>query len=403
MKTTYAFTLYTSKILTNGTHPIMLRMYINKKRSYYATGLSAMPDEWDKNNELFIGKKFKDENEELKRIKLNVSDILLHLRINKIPITRLTFEQKFKNQYKNGDVFSLFDKKINQLKAAGKIGNSNAYISAKAALKNFVVKDNVMFSDITPNFLIEFETFMLNQGCNPGGLAAYLRSLRAIFNFAIQQGVTNRESYPFKNQFNGNGYNMAKLRVGYNPKAMSQSDLSKFKGFSFTDYPELEDTYKIALFIYYARGINFADIAHLKWVDIYSGRIHYIRQKTHKSYSIKITDILSDLLEHFKGTDKVYVFPIFNDFHKTPTQKYNRLKKARKNFNSKLQQIGELLEIDVKLTSYVLRHTYATTLKRKGGSIALISEAMGHQNVEITNAYLKSFSNEEVDALDDLL
>lgn len=403
MNTTYSFIIYTSKILTDGASPIMLRMYINQKRSYYGTGFSAMPDEWNKEQERFIGKKFRSKNDELDRIRLNVSDILLHMRINKVAITKTSFEQKFKHQDKNSNVFALFDNKIDQLNIVGKIGNKNAYQASKAALKNFVKKDNLMFSDVTSNFLIEFETFMLGKGCKAGGLAAYLRSFRALFNLAIQQGLATRESYPFKNQFNANGYDMAKLKVGYNPKAMSEIDIEKFKNFSFVEKPELEETYKIALFIYYARGINFADIAHLKWTDIYSDRIHYIRQKTHKSYSIKITDILADLLNHFKDIDDTYVFPVFNDFHKTPTQKYDRLKKARKNFNKKLQKIGKSLEIEVDLTSYVLRHSYATTLKRKGGSIALISESMGHQNVEITNAYLKSFGNEEVDALDELL
>ena len=400
---TYSFILYKSKVLADNSHPIMLRLYINKKRSYYGTGLSAMEDEWDKKQERLIGKKYKKKNEELERIRLNVSDILLHMRMSKMPITKSSFEQKFKDQDKNADVFALFDKKIEQLKTAGKIGNMNAYLNSKAALKSFVDKDSLLFSDVTASFLIEFETFMLGKGCKSGGLAAYLRSFRALFNFAIQQGFATRESYPFKNQFNANGYNMAKLRVGYNPKAMSETDIEKFKSFSFSDKPLLEDTFKIALFIYYARGINFADIAHLKWSDVYSDRINYIRQKTHKSYSVKISDVLESILDHFKGTHDVYVFPIFSDFHVTEIQKYNRLKKARKEFNKKLQIIGESLEIEIDLTSYVLRHSFATTLKRKGGSIALISEAMGYQNVEITNAYLKSFGDDEVDALDELL
>ncbi len=400
---TYSFILYTSKILADGSHPIMLRMYINKKRSYYGTRLSAMENEWDKKQERFINKKYRNKNDALERIRIDVSDILLHMRINKIPITKNSFEQKFKYQDKNADVFALFDKKIAQLNTAGKIGNMNAYKNSKAALKSFVNKKTLLFSDVTPSFLIEFETFMLGKGCKSGGLAAYLRSFRALFNFAIQQGFATRENYPFKNQCNSSGYDMAKLKVGYNPKAMSEADIEKFKNFSFSNKPELEDTFKIALFIYYARGINFADIAHLKWENIYSNRINYIRQKTHKSYSVKISDVLDSILDHFKGTDPIYVFPIFNDFHKTEIQKYNRLKKVRKDFNKKLQKIGESLEIEVELTSYVLRHSFATTLKRKGGSIALISEAMGHQNVEITNAYLKSFGDDEVDALDDLL
>ena len=77
--------------------------------------------------------------------------------------------------------------------------------------------------------------------------------------------------------------------------------------------------------------------------------------------------------------------------------------KKRTQFNKRLKEIGELSGVTVDLSSYVLRHTYATTLKRKGAPIAKISEAMGHQNTETTNHYLKSFGDELVDALDELL
>ena len=59
--------------------------------------------------------------------------------------------------------------------------------------------------------------------------------------------------------------------------------------------------------------------------------------------------------------------------------------------------------IDVPLTSYVARHTFATTLKRKGVDIAVISESMGHESVNTTRAYLKRFGSEVLDAADQLL
>jgi site-specific recombinase XerD len=71
--------------------------------------------------------------------------------------------------------------------------------------------------------------------------------------------------------------------------------------------------------------------------------------------------------------------------------------------NKDLKKIAKKLKIDVDLTSYVLRHSFATTLRRKGASVEKISQAMGHRNTDITMAYLKRFSNEEVDVLDDLL
>ena len=52
------------------------------------------------------------------------------------------------------------------------------------------------------------------------------------------------------------------------------------------------------------------------------------------------------------------------------------------------------------MTTYVGRHTYATTLKNAGVSISMISEALGHETEQVTQIYLKQFEHEELDRAD---
>ena len=60
--------------------------------------------------------------------------------------------------------------------------------------------------------------------------------------------------------------------------------------------------------------------------------------------------------------------------------------------------------ISVHLTTYVARqHTYATVLKQSGVSTGVISEALGHKREQITQTYLKSFSNEVIDEANNTL
>lgn len=63
-------------------------------------------------------------------------------------------------------------------------------------------------------------------------------------------------------------------------------------------------------------------------------------------------------------------------------------------FNLELKEAAEVVGITVPLTSYVARHTFATTLKRKGVDVLVISESMGHESVNTTRAYLKRFGSE---------
>jgi site-specific recombinase XerD len=59
-----------------------------------------------------------------------------------------------------------------------------------------------------------------------------------------------------------------------------------------------------------------------------------------------------------------------------------------------LKDIAILCKIDVKLTTYVARHSWATILKRNGVSTSVISEAMKHDTEKNTQVYLDSFEND---------
>ena len=75
-----------------------------------------------------------------------------------------------------------------------------------------------------------------------------------------------------------------------------------------------------------------------------------------------------------------------------------------KKFNHDLGKIAQLCGIETKLTSYVARHSFATNLKQKGVSTDIISEAMGHQNVAITQTYLKELESSVIEtAVEQLL
>ncbi|HAS40222.1 MAG TPA: hypothetical protein DCS93_07070 [Microscillaceae bacterium] len=65
--------------------------------------------------------------------------------------------------------------------------------------------------------------------------------------------------------------------------------------------------------------------------------------------------------------------------------------------NKDLRKIAEIQGIDKSFTFYTARHTSATTLKRSGVSTDVISEALGHSNLNVTQLYLSKFDNEVLD------
>lgn len=145
--------------------------------------------------------------------------------------------------------------------------------------------------------------------------------------------------------------------------------------------------------------MNFADMMKLKWVDVVDGQIFYTRAKTKTNFRIKILLPVQEILDFYKENDNgsSYVFPILLRDEMTPVQIENRKKKTLQQYNKDLKEIASLCEINKTVSSYVARHSYANCLKQKGVATDIISESMGHQNVAVTQAYLKELDNSLID------
>ena len=69
--------------------------------------------------------------------------------------------------------------------------------------------------------------------------------------------------------------------------------------------------------------------------------------------------------------------------------------------NRYLKQVGKLLHIDIPLTTYVARHSWATIAKNEGIPISLISEGLGHTSEKTTQIYLASFPVDAVNRVNE--
>ena len=61
--------------------------------------------------------------------------------------------------------------------------------------------------------------------------------------------------------------------------------------------------------------------------------------------------------------------------------------------------MAEEAEIDVALTTYVARHSWATHAKHAGYPTAAISEGLGHETEKTTQIYLDSFDTDVLDKM----
>ena len=223
-----------------------------------------------------------------------------------------------------------------------------------------------------------------------------MRTLRALLNKAIKEGVSSDKYYPFKK------FSLAKYaKIKTEKRAISKEDIMKIKGVDVSAKSYLIDARNIFMFSYYCRGINFIDIALLKWKDIKGERLVYTRKKTKELFNIELLPPAKEILKHYESlSDKdseSYIFPILNENHHTPNMLFNRKEKMIRKINKDLKEIASIVGINSELTTYVARHSYATILKKSGVATALISEAMGHDSEKTTKIYLESFENKILD------
>ncbi len=64
--------------------------------------------------------------------------------------------------------------------------------------------------------------------------------------------------------------------------------------------------------------------------------------------------------------------------------------------NKWLKRIGTELEMPIKFTTYVARHSFATFQKNNGLSRDYLKESLGHASMATTDLYLSSFEDEDV-------
>ena len=390
---------FKSKVLSNGNHPLMLRITENKKRVMKSLGISVNPKHWDFNKE--EPKPKCPDYELIQNIILKVKSEYQHKILEKLSrdeeFTASSLINEQKEEIKAKTVEEFYLSLIETLKQKGKIGNSYAYLNSYNTLRNFNKgkKLNYTFSHIDVAFCRKFEDWMRSKGNKDTTLSYQFRTLRATFNKAIEAKIVAREKNPFIE------YKLSHFNTKTIKRALSKEDILKIINTNCSCQNELRQlAHNLFTFSYLCGGISFVDIAHLTPKNIIDGRLIYQRQKTHGSINLMLSDKAQQIIDKYADYQKqaIYLFPILHGKrHITPMQKNNRVHKVCHQINQELKVFAKELNIKAEVTTYVARHSFATILKKSGVNIGIISEALGHQDIRTTQIYLSRFDNEQVD------
>ena len=269
--------------------------------------------------------------------------------------------------------------------------------SYKTVINHLISFDkNIRITDISVPFLYLFQEY-LKKKCSVTSEATiniYLRSIRAIYNYAEVKLELEHKNNPF-------GRN--KIRIASNSnvkKAINNNDFQKILTYKPRN-PKEEFAHDMFLISFGLVGMNIADILSITNKEINGEYLTFYRKKTLKRQgaatpiTIKIGKPTMELIKKHGFINPYnmddYVFP-FLKHSMTEKEELRKRKDITKSINKSLKTICENLNIE-KITTYNARHTIATMLMNSGTTVEAISKTLGHSNIKVTQNYLSQLSD----------
>jgi integrase len=306
------------------------------------------------------------------------------------------FELTFFNKPERNrqEVFNLWQAYIDSLSKEGRAGSAKTYGNAIVSFRKY--KPDLVWTEITPDFLRGFERNMVESGNGITTVGIYTTCLRTIVNRAIEKGYVRKEQYPF-------GERKYAIPKGQNiKKALRIKDIELLYKYQAEPYSWEDQAKDFWLFSYMANGMNFEDLANLRFSNILGNKIEFVRQKTkrkertQKKIEVFLNERMLEIIKKWgnaNGKPDDYVFKIF-DRSMNPVDRLKTRYQFIKQVNKYMRQIALSVGIEKDITTYTARHTFANVMKQAGAPIAFISDSLGHSDAKVTENYLDSFEDD---------
>ncbi|MBR1505090.1 MAG: site-specific integrase [Prevotella sp.] len=371
-KATIKLVLRTNKVLSNGSHPIMIRINWNGQRAEKSTGYSCKKSEWNERTSLL--KEGKGSIENAAQINIVLTEKIRraeHIRnnfiLNKQPYSAAEIVNKIDEIATENRPSTELHKFVieYQTKRHLKLETIGSINTSIKSFTNFMNKSAIYLTEITKTDVESFGRWLTNKGHKTNTVIVTLRNISAIFSYAVECGLIQES--PFKN------FNISKKYKQENhTQPISKNTLTLFKRYYLECLTTmgsndiiLKDAMKLSsklfamnvfLMSYELQGLAMVDMANLtsnevKDMEFSPNGEGYLLIVTHRSKTGKEVRIVLEAdafnyplfipyLENMLKTDRL--FPIFRKQDDTEKKKLVRIRYATEWVNRKLHGHGKL-------------------------------------------------------------
>jgi site-specific recombinase XerD len=387
MNKTFGLLFYVkrSKMTTDGTAPVYLRITIDGERVEISSKRYVNPDKWNTNGQKLNGttEDVRTLNTYLKTIEHQVFEIYRNMIEKKLPLTAVNLKNILfkKDTVENHKMLvPIFEEHNRQVAAlVGKEyarGTLDRYQTSLKHTKEFIKwkygVDDIDITGINHEFITSYDFYLRSErNCNNNSTVKYLKNFKKIILICIANGWLDKD--PF---------------VKYKPKVkevtrdyltIDEMEQMMNKNFASERIKQVRD---IFMFCCYT-GLAYADVKKLKRNEIaiaLDGQkwIFTSRQKTGTASRVPLLptalQIIKKYEDHPECSEQGRLLPVLSN----------------QKMNSYLKEIADVCGISKDLTFHIARHTFATTVTLANGvSIESVSKMLGHTNIRTTQHYAK--------------
>lgn len=163
----------------------------------------------------------------------------------------------------------------------------------------------------------------MKKGNKSNSIATKFSVLKAVYNKALAEGIFTTPHSPFLQ------FKIGRLWTATRKRAIRKEEVQRLMqaeipadGSAYLDFAR-----DIFLFSYLSAGINFKDIATLRYCDMDEERIYYARHKTSKEMTYHLSEQSKAIIGKYAKSDHAdedYIFPILDRrIHKTEIEVRN--------------------------------------------------------------------------------
>ena len=326
---------------------------------------------------------------DIKRIRM----IIKSYELKREQYTTDDIVNSFRNHGESHSLFNFMQQIIMQLNQNGKYRTSETYSAALKSFMSFRDNKDLLLDEINSDIILGYEAYLHNKGLKKNSTSFYMRILRAVYNRAVDKELIVQRK-PFKHVYTGVDKTVK--------RAISSHAIRNIKELNLCGNPSLCFSRDLFLFSFFTRGMSFIDMAYLKKKDLKNGMLTYCRHKTGQQLFIRWEKCMQDIVDKNKTNEESpYLLPILK--YSNPNDERNQYRNVLTRINRHLKEIARLANLNITLTSYVARHSWATIAKSKNVPMSVISEGMGHNSEQTTQIYLASIDNAIVDKANALI